>query len=254
MQENWKVGLSSFKVYRIPWANHENNTRINQYIYRNTEIKLPLESFSHLWLFDLKKFDYRPLFYSLSNDEKQKLNRIIPKKEQELRAKSRIILRIVLAKYLITTPDTLCFQYNKYGKPELKDNFNDVSFNLSHSANYLALLIGLKNDIGIDIESEVRSSEINLKLSKRFFFTEEYQKLKNLKEPKQSYYFNRLWTLKEAILKSAGLGIFLINKTPNFSFINMAKNTSDLIYYKTEGHVGFSLHIDGKWISTAKQI
>lgn len=253
MQENWDVALSSSKVYHIPWKNLK-NAHIEQYKYSNAEIKLPLDSHSHLWLFNLKTFNYKPLFDCLSDDEKQKIYKIIPTRERELRAKSRILLRVVLAKYLITTPETLFFRYNKNGKPILENNIYEVSFNISHSADSLAILIGSKHEIGIDIESETRSCETNLRLSKRFFYAEEHQKLENLKESKQSFFFNRLWTLKEAVLKSTGKGVFLIDETPNFSSIEKDNKISDLIYYQTGDYMGFSLFIDGIWLSTAKRM
>lgn len=90
---------------------------------------------------------------------------------------------------------------NQYGKPYM----DGIYFNISHSNNMIAIAISDK-EVGIDIESE---SNLKKHLDSEYYlgwlnkeeideFNKTYNKLN---------YLTRVWTKKEAILKSKGKGI-----------------------------------------------
>ncbi len=85
---------------------------------------------------------------------------------------------------------------NKYGKPYSRSG---RFFSLSHSDGCAAIAFG-GSELGTDIEGI--SSE-NLKLAPLVFCPEEREWIKA--DPPERFY--RLWSIKESILKAAGLGM-----------------------------------------------
>jgi len=246
MSENWKLVISLAKVYNIPWQS-KNSISIEQYRCISSSLKIPVKTNNHLWLIELNKFNHNLFLEVLSADEKEKLYKIIIPLEKKRRAKSRILLRLILANYLKITPSEVAFKYDENGKPIVKN----ISFNISHSGNYLAVLIDSCRAIGVDIEHELRSGKVVNSLAKRFFSEQEFNAIKNIKSTEQSILFNRIWTLKEAVLKSTGEGILSIRKAPDFSFLISKKLDSKIQFYKTKNCKGFTFCDEKFCLSTA---
>ena len=93
--------------------------------------------------------------------------------------------------------------YNAHGKPYLR-NHPEWQFNLSHSKRHIAIVCGqTPHALGIDIESyprTIRPAVIEASLSAK-----EYTHYLTAAEPLR--YWLQVWTLKEAVLKTAGVGI-----------------------------------------------
>ena len=93
--------------------------------------------------------------------------------------------------------------HNAHGKPYLRD-LPHWQFNLSHSKRHIAIICGqTPHALGIDIESyprTIRPAVIEASLSAK-----EYAHYLNSAEPLR--YWLQVWTLKEALLKAAGVGI-----------------------------------------------
>lgn len=118
------------------------------------------------------------------------------------------------------------------GKPVFPEN-SDIHFSISHSGVYVALAFG-KSPLGVDIECVKRA---NLKVAKRFFQKEEYERLTgqmcgqaypldqsvtNAEAEKRADIFCKIWTGKEAVVKASGEGL----STPLDSF-SVLKGTVD---------------------------
>ena len=88
------------------------------------------------------------------------------------------------------------------GKMYLPD-VNDFFFSLSHSGDYAACVI-CDVPVGVDIQQK-RVTRANI--AKRFFKTEEVQKIEKLPVEKRDDLFFRYWTGKESYLKLKGNGI-----------------------------------------------
>ncbi len=245
-----KLILNSARVYRIPWAG-KNQANIEEYRYPSAVLKFPKKNNSHLFLFNLQTFEHKPYIEILSKDENDRLKKIMLQKEKKIRTKSRILLRMVLAEYLTISPSKITFTYGKNGKPKLKTSFKKISFNVSHSLNYLAVLIDSHRDIGVDIESETKQNPVITSLAKRFFNQEEFNAIINSSITKRSVLFNRIWTLKEAVLKSSGIGISNIEKAPDFSFLIKKDIDSNLQYYTTKKFKGYTFHTNKFCLSTS---
>ena len=93
------------------------------------------------------------------------------------------------------------FDIGKNGKPYFRDKI-DINFNVSHSSQFATCAIS-PYELGIDIEDANRKANNFAQIAKRFYsssenaFVEEYGKEGFLK----------IWTMKEAFVKSIGTGI-----------------------------------------------
>ena len=87
--------------------------------------------------------------------------------------------------------------------------FSDFDFNISHSGDWVAVILhisppGEKSAVGIDIESPCKERSY-LALLEHFASTEEIDWFQQQTESKSAFY--RIWCLREAVLKSQGVGI-----------------------------------------------
>ncbi|SMG08839.1 4'-phosphopantetheinyl transferase superfamily protein [Marivirga sericea] len=80
---------------------------------------------------------------------------------------------------------------NIYGKPQISNSEYDIS--LSHTENYIALAIGHKLDVGIDIEKPKAKMA---KVAPRLFTEEEMDYCQN-----NLVYFSKVWSAKEVLYK-----------------------------------------------------
>ena len=87
--------------------------------------------------------------------------------------------------------------------------FSDFDFNISHSGDWVAVILhisppGEKSAVGIDIESPSKERPY-LALLEHFASAEEINWFQQQTNPKSAFY--RIWCLREAVLKSQGVGI-----------------------------------------------
>lgn len=240
-------------IYNIPWSKSR-FTKIDQFSFSFKDNSLPKNSHTHLWIIPLDKFESKNFSDILSSDEKQRLNRFILQEERKLREKSRVLLRLILSCYMRILPQEIEFSYNNNGKPNVQKSVNPICFNLSHSGRYLAVIIDSKYQVGIDIEQNHNSPEVNLRLAKRFFHKQELEKFKCVKTSKQSFVFNQLWTLKEAVLKSMGEGVNNIIQSPNFSEFIQNDGEINVKYFDIDQFNGFSTYTNGLSLAVARYV
>ena len=87
--------------------------------------------------------------------------------------------------------------------------FSELDFNISHSGDWVAVILhisppGEKSAVGIDIESPSKERPY-LALLEHFASAEEITWFQQQTNPKSAFY--RIWCLREAVLKSQGVGI-----------------------------------------------
>ena len=93
-----------------------------------------------------------------------------------------------------------------YGKPYFV-NRPDKYFNISHSHERVMCAIG-DVPVGCDVQKIEDKSERALKIAKRFFTKEEFEKLMSVEEKEErNAFFFRMWTLKESYIKCVGGGL-----------------------------------------------
>lgn len=117
---------------------------------------------------------------------------------------ARSVLRLLLARYLETSPERILFAYGNRGKPQIKSS--DIRFNVSHSGSFGLFALARNVDVGIDAE-EFRSLPDCLSIAERFFCRAEADELRALPCGEREKAFLRCWTRKEAYLKAVGEGL-----------------------------------------------
>ena len=115
------------------------------------------------------------------------------------------VLRYILSYYTNQFPSNVEFIYGKYKKPFLKNN--NIQFNMSHSHSMVCYLIALNYEVGIDIELEDSTLDIQ-EISNWIFTDAESKFLTTLAPHKKLKFFYSLWTKKEALVKALGQGFF----------------------------------------------
>ncbi|CRI58566.1 4'-phosphopantetheinyl transferase family protein [Pseudomonas sp. CCOS 191] len=114
-------------------------------------------------------------------------------------------LREVLARYLECDPARIILGQGRYGKPELlAPKQSSLHFNLSHTQGLLVLAVS-RSPVGVDVEAH-RYRDV-FALCQRFFSEGERRTLSRTTRPRRLACFYRMWTLKEAWVKAAGIGI-----------------------------------------------
>ena len=116
-------------------------------------------------------------------------------------------LRILLGQWLNESPDRLKISRTAQGKPYLAD-YPELSFNLSHTGDYVLFAVTREAQLGVDIE--VCKARANLAgLVAKCFAKQEQAYWAQLPKSDQVPAFYHFWTQKEAFVKATGAGIAL---------------------------------------------
>jgi 4'-phosphopantetheinyl transferase len=157
---------------------------------------------------DLSDFDparipaYLPI---LSPDEIARADRYAHQKDRVLYITAHYLLRQTLSLHAPIKPSDWRFLSGPHGKPALLDNDSALAFNLTHTNGLVAVAVSRGTDLGIDAECSHR--RVNTHIADHRFSDAEITWLKALSPDEQVRGFLRLWTLKEAFLKSTGKGL-----------------------------------------------
>jgi len=143
----------------------------------------------------------------LSPDERYALERMSKCTERDRRSIAWGRLRYILSRYLDHPPSEIDIHRKPSERPEILHPTENggLRFNLSHSGAQ-ALVALSRGPVGVDIE-RIKSVRPVHQLARRFFTPAEATNLDSLAEDAQILGFFRLWVLKEAYLKAAGVGV-----------------------------------------------
>ncbi len=124
------------------------------------------------------------------------------------RIRQRFMLRLILGSYLGCPGRDLKLVRTERGKPMLGERHasSALTFNLSHTGEWLAVVVGHDCPLGVDIEIE-RSMPRAEALARRYFPGTEADALSGLDEPFRSRTFLQHWTAREALVKARGCGL-----------------------------------------------
>lgn len=111
--------------------------------------------------------------------------------------------RSVVSRYAAANPGQLRFSRGPQGKPALAAPALQLDFNLSHSGDWLALVVSGGMAVGVDLEYCDARRDV-LKLASRFFCAAELADLQACDTAGRSSRFYDYWTLKEAHIKAVG--------------------------------------------------
>jgi phosphopantetheinyl transferase len=162
-----------------------------------------------LWLCDLD--DSQVLSHCdesfLAMDELHRAERLRSERQRQLFLRRRALRRFLLGQFLRTSPRTICFVENIFGKPQLAQ-FSPArcEFSTSHSENVFAMAIAPESEIGVDVE--VLRPDWNLKsFAAMCLNRRQITRLENFPRQERQKQFLRFWSLREAFAKASGDGI-----------------------------------------------
>lgn len=142
-----------------------------------------------VWRVDLNRASDAGLTELLCASESARATRIVDARRRGLWARSRCVLRALLASYLDADPRELRFASGPHGKPALcgraeaetePDVWADLHFNLSHSGEAMLVAVTAEREIGVDVERARK---------------------------RHTAEFLRAWTVREAQVKCLGAGL-----------------------------------------------
>jgi len=158
-----------------------------------------------VWVVEWAAFDADSLRRHLSDEERVRAERAVPKSSHSHVIIARALLRCVIARELDSEPADLGFMHTLQGKPKLQfpKNGTGLQFGVSHAHRFG--LIGLARDtpLGVDVESRHPERAVG-RLAGRFFTDREATGLRNLSERSRHDAFLTMWTAKEALIKAQG--------------------------------------------------
>lgn len=141
----------------------------------------------------------------LSSEEQQRYESIICPDNASQFAKSRGILRQILANYLKLEPIEIRFCYNTFGKPSIisEQNLQQLNFNISHSGYWFVCAVAQNQAVGIDIE--VMRPLIGFEsLAESRLSAAQWRQFRHSNYQEQQQLFFSEWTRQEAIFKVIG--------------------------------------------------
>lgn len=114
----------------------------------------------------------------------------------------RIVLRILLSKYLSLTAANI--EFGTFGKKPIMLNDQRIKFNLSYSGEYILISLA-QEETGIDIEKINPKFDYQSLLETCFSEEESSSITEDLPKSRNNFFLH--WTRKEALLKYTGQGI-----------------------------------------------
>jgi len=143
----------------------------------------------------------------LSDDERDRAQRILPARARARWAATRALLRVVLGRYLGVPPEEVALSDGP-GGPLLRveSGVTPPSFNLSHSGDVALFALTRVGRVGVDVEriTDDRDTE---RIAGRLFSGAEQSELEAFPDGERRRGFFSGWTRKEACAKAVGTGL-----------------------------------------------
>lgn len=163
----------------------------------------------HLWIGDV--FDCAASMCTdlmLSSEERIIAGGLRFRMDRSRYVATRAVLRQVLSGYLGMEPDQVNLRKDQHGKPYLDEatNARSITFNMSHSGDYIAVAVGCEHENGVDIQ--LIDTNVNfLDIARLQFSAHEYHALLSHLPGERRAAFFRGWCRKEAYSKALKQGL-----------------------------------------------
>jgi 4'-phosphopantetheinyl transferase len=176
-----------------------------------------------VWLFRPSSPAARAHTGRLSEDERERAQRL-RRSEQRLRFSAvRGTLRTILSRYLDIAPHEIPIAYGPQGKPHVApEAHSSLRFNVSHSGALAAIAVTRHGEIGVDVELRVPRPRLPL-LAEALLAQSERPWFEGLDPRDRTRAFFDLWSAKEACSKLIGRGMAM-----PFSAIALASPETDV--------------------------
>ncbi len=173
----------------------------------------------HLWYCFSDRLQDKQLLTSLeselSPEERSEVARFVHVRDRRQRLITRGMLRRLLSHYCEYSPQNWQFVRGKHGRPEIVRDpaMPPLRFNVTHTTGLIAMVVGLKMDVGVDAETVHRRNNL-AGIAERYFADPEVQDLRDYQVDSNHHAqwrrrFFEIWTLKEAYIKAVGKGLTL---------------------------------------------
>jgi 4'-phosphopantetheinyl transferase len=156
----------------------------------------------------------------LSAEERARQARFRFAADQRRHLVTRALVRTVLSRYAAVAPQDWSFSAGPRGRPAILAPATQppLEFNISHSADLVLLGVTSGRALGVDVES-IDARAADTRGLDRYFAAQESEALLALPPGQRRGRFFELWTLKEAYIKSRGLGLAIALDAFRFEFI-----------------------------------
>ncbi len=146
----------------------------------------------------------------LDDQERMRCRRFVVTGARRRFVLCRAALRVILAGQLDCQNRQLAFGHGKHGKPYALVNGNrvEMAFNVSHSGRHGLIATALHGWLGVDVEERAPGRDMT-GIGSMVYGPRERQLLELAEGAQALHLFYRIWSLKEALIKAAGSGIFL---------------------------------------------
>jgi 4'-phosphopantetheinyl transferase len=169
----------------------------------------------HVWLGFLQRITDGPLLNHyralLSVEERNRESRFRFPDDRHSYLVAHAMLRIVLSRYAPTLPQEWQFATSEHGRPEIANidaSLGQLHFSLSRTHGLVVVAVTRAPAVGIDAE-DILVHPAPMDVATRYFAPEEVLALRALPASQQGRRFYEYWTLKEAYVKSRGLGLLI---------------------------------------------
>lgn len=172
-----------------------------------------INEFTHVYIFKISEL--QKIIYI--SDAKKYLDKNDTEKLEAIKSASRslefiygrYVCKKVIAMYIKPFLSGLNFKYDSRGKPYIECYDKPVKFNLSHSGDFLALVVADK-EVGMDIEivNEAMLPDIKNIAVDQYLEHEAQVVISSSDDASLFSTFYRFWTCKEAALKAIGVGLY----------------------------------------------
>lgn len=142
----------------------------------------------------------------LSAPERQRAASYYFERDRKTYVLAHAVMRSALALHTHLPPERIDFVRTPAGRPELANaGSQPVSFNLSHSRGVFGFALCSTTTVGLDVEAARACSPRGI--AQRCLAPDELREWAALPANANAEWLLRQWTLKEALLKAAGLGL-----------------------------------------------
>jgi 4'-phosphopantetheinyl transferase len=143
---------------------------------------------------------------TLSREERERASQFRDGSLRDRAVLSRGLLRMLLAGYCGSPPESLEFACGPQGKPSLAGCASPVDFNVSHSGEIAAYAFTTGCAVGIDVERHRDLPDME-GIAGRYFSRAEFRELMDVPESDREAAFYDCWVRKEAFVKARGGGL-----------------------------------------------
>lgn len=150
----------------------------------------------------------RRFFATLSREERGRAASVRDVRSRASYVLAHGLLRLLLARVARTAPSEIAIDVERNRRPWVRfpPDLRPVTVSLSHTLGVVAVALSIENLVGVDVE-EIKPEASDSEVARSVFSQREYQEWIRCTGESRSAEFFRLWTLKEAVLKAAGIGL-----------------------------------------------